>query len=348
MIHSCAHVCRWSTAALAMILLLTMSARADSEVAPDRAMAIVTTTAMVGDIVRNVAGERAEVRVLMGANVDPHLYRPTRSDVNQLLQADVIFYNGLNLEGKMSDTFVQIARSGRPVYAVTELIDESYLLTPEAFEGHFDPHVWMDPRGWMKATEAVAQVLAEIDAAAADSYRANARRYLAELEALDAYAREAIETIPSAQRVLVTAHDAFNYFARAYGLTVEAIQGISTDSQAGLHRIETLVNLLVERRIGAVFTETSVSDQQIRALIEGAQARGHAVRIGGELFSDAMGQPGTYRGTYIGMIDHNVTTIVRALGGTAPEGGFRAARTSPGASDEVEKSDTTPASREAP
>lgn len=283
---------------------------------------VVATTAMVGDIVHSVAAKRADVRVLMGAGVDPHLYRPTRDDVQSLLNADIIFYNGLNLEGKMADTFIRVARSGKRVFAVTELLPDNFLLAPEEFEGHDDPHVWMDPNGWRQATKVVIDALREVDPDGADTFRTNGERYLAELKQLDDWSRERLETIPSSRRVLVTAHDAFNYFARAYGFEVLGIQGISTDSEAGLQRIESLVNTLVTRRIPAVFTESSVSDRHIRALIDGAKARGHEVRIGGELFSDAMGAGGTYEGTYIGMIDHNITTIVRALGGQVPEGGM--------------------------
>jgi manganese/zinc/iron transport system substrate-binding protein len=285
-------------------------------------LTIVTTTAMVGDIVANVAGDRAAVNTLMGPTIDPHLYRPTQDAVRALLAADAIFYNGLNLEGKMSDTFVQVARSGKPVFAVTEKIDESFLLSPEEFAGHFDPHVWMDPKGWIEATRVVMSAMRDIDSGHAESHQKRGEAFIARLAALDAYARAAIATIPPARRILITAHDAFNYFGRAYGLEVRGIQGISTDSEAGLREIEALVDLLVARGIPAVFTETSVSDKNIQALIEGAGQRGQRVAIGGRLFSDAMGAPGTYEGTYLGMIDHNVTMIVRALGGEAPPRGM--------------------------
>ena len=284
---------------------------------------VITTTAMIADIVNNVAGDRAEVKSLMGAGVDPHLYRPTRSDIAAMLDADVVFYNGLNLEGKMSDAFVKVAGSGRPVYAITELLDDAYLLEPEDFQGHFDPHVWMDPNGWAKAAEVVIIKLAEFDSAYADRYRSNGEAYLKQLRELDQYARERLATIPQERRVLVTAHDAFNYFARAYNLEVRGIQGISTDSQIGVRQIEELAELLASRKIGAVFTETSVSDKNILALIDGAGRRGHQVALGKPLFSDAMGPLGTYEGTYIGMIDHNITSIVRALGGEAPERGLK-------------------------
>ena len=277
---------------------------------------------MIADIVKNVAGDRAQVSSLMNAGVDPHLYRATRGDIASMLAAEVVFYNGLNLEGRMSDAFVKVASAGKPVYAITELLDESYLMEPEGFEGHYDPHVWMDPNGWIKATEVVMEKLAAFDPPHAERYRANGARYQDELRDLDAYARQALATVPDERRVLVTAHDAFNYFARAYHVQVQGIQGISTDSQAGMRQIESLIELIVSRKIPAVFTESSVPPKNVEALVEGAKARGHGVRIGGELFSDAMGAQNTYEGSYVGMIDHNITTIVRALGGEAPARGL--------------------------
>lgn len=287
---------------------------------------IVATTAMIGDIARNVVGDRATVHVLMGPGTDPHLYRPTRSDITKLMNADVVFYNGLNLEGRMTDTLAQVAASDIAVHSVTGLIAETYLLESEEEEYGLDPHVWMDPRGWIQATAAVAHALSIYDVEYADTYTVNSQDYLKELRSLDTYVRQITETIPRDKRVLITAHDAFGYFARAYDLEVQAIQGISTESEAGLRRIEQLVNLIVSREIPTVFTETTVPDRNVRALIEGAAARDHAVTIGGELFSDAMGEDGTWEGTYLGMIDHNATTIARALGGSPPEGGFRAWR----------------------
>jgi len=284
---------------------------------------VVATVGMVGDMVRRVAGGHAEVEVLIGEGVDPHLYKPTSVDVKALQRAEVVFYNGLMLEGKMSDVLVRVARSGKPVFAVTEAIleQEDYVITTG--EQHYDPHVWMDVRGWMRAVEVVAEALAGYDPGHAEDYRANAAGYLERLGRLDAYVREVLASIPPKRRVLVTAHDAFSYMARSHGLEVRGIQGISTESEAGVKDIEDLVDYLVAREIPAVFVETSVSDKNVRALVEGTRARGHEVRVGGELFSDAMGAEGTYEGTYIGMIDHNVTTIVRALGGSAPAGGFQ-------------------------
>jgi manganese/zinc/iron transport system substrate-binding protein len=251
--------------------------------------------------------------------VDPHLYKPAATDVRLLKAADLIFYNGLMLEGKMSDVLSKIGESGRPVHAVADHLGP-YVMDSE--DGHHDPHVWMDVAGWTRAAESITAKLKAVDAEHAAEYDQRAAAYFEELKKLDAYAREALASIPAPQRVLVTAHDAFSYMARAYGLEVRGIQGISTESEAGLKDIEDLVRFLVDRKIPAVFVETSVSEKNVQALIEGARAAGHKVRIGGSLFSDAMGAAGSYEGTYLGMIDHNVTTIARALGGTAPEKGL--------------------------
>jgi manganese/zinc/iron transport system substrate-binding protein len=242
--------------------------------------------------------------------------------VARLDGADMVFYSGLLLEGKMTDALIKVARTGKPVFAVTELLDEETLLHSELFAGHPDPHVWMDVGAWMKAVEAVMVAMTQVDAEGAAVYRANADRYLLALRALDDYARRSIATIPRDRRILITAHDAFNYFGRAYDIEVMGIQGISTESEAGLEDINHLVDLIVQRGVKAVFVETSVADKNVRALVEGAGSRGAALTIGGSLFSDAMGGPGTYEGSYVGMIDHNVTVITTALGGEAPPRGL--------------------------
>jgi manganese/zinc/iron transport system substrate-binding protein len=283
---------------------------------------IVATTGMVADVVRAVAGDRADVKGLIGAGVDPHLYKPTRNDIAALLAADAIFYSGLHLEGKMSTALHKIASSGRPVFAVTERIPPAFLLYPDGPGGHPDPHVWMDVAAWAQTVDVVAAALAGLDPAHADEYRARAVAYSATLTALDDYVRTVCASIPRAQRLLVTAHDAFNYFGRAYDVQVLGVQGLSTESEAGLDDINQLVRLLVQQRVGAVFVETSVADRNVRALVEGAAAHGHTVRIGASLFSDAMGSAGTYEGTYMGMIDHNATAVARALGGDAPARGL--------------------------
>ena len=237
------------------------------------------------------------------------------------MEADVVFYSGLLLEGKMTDTLIRVARSGRPVHAVTEMVDESLLLAPEEFAGHFDPHLWMDAAGWMQAVDAVTGALTEFDPAGRDGYRERAADYRATLTELHDYARRVIGSIPERQRILVTAHDAFNYFGRAYGLEVEGIQGMSTESEAGLDRINRLVDLLVTRQIGAVFVETTIADRNVRALIEGAAARGHKVAVGGELFSRRHGAARHLRGHLRGHAGSQ-----RHHGGARPRRGCPGAR----------------------
>ncbi|MCB0325348.1 MAG: zinc ABC transporter substrate-binding protein [Bdellovibrionales bacterium] len=305
----------------ALLLGFNVGCRSQPAAQRDR-LQVVVTTGMIADVVQAVSGDRADVRGLMGPGIDPHLYKPTRTDIAFLSQADVVFYNGLLLEGKMTDALIRTANAGKKVVAVTEKIPEEFLLEPDAFAGHHDPHVWMDPTAWIKAVTVIEQTLREVDPGNSTTYEANATELRDNLERLDRYAQQVLESVPSDRRVLVTAHDAFNYFGRRYGYEVMGIQGISTESEAGVLDISRLVELLVSRRIPAVFVESTVSDRNIRALIDGARARGQEVAIGAELYSDAMGAPGTYEGTYIGMIDHNVTAIARALGGTAPERGF--------------------------
>ena len=284
---------------------------------------VVTTTAMIADAVRSIAGDRVDVRSLMQEGVDPHVYRPSRDDVDRLLRADLVLYNGFLLEGKMVETFGQIRRAGGRIRAVAEAVPESMRREDPDAPGVSDPHVWMDPNLWSIVAEAVAEELRLLLPEAGDAIDAGLHEYRDEIAALDVYARDMIGRIPESQRVLVTAHDAFGYFADAYGLEEFGIQGLSTESEAALRDIERLVEMIVTRRIPAVFTETSVQDRNIEALIRGARARGHTVALGGALYSDAMGPAGTYEGTWIGMLDHNITMIARALGAEVPPRGMQ-------------------------
>lgn len=279
---------------------------------PDRPINAVATTGMIGDVIARVGGASAKVTTLMGPGVDPHLYKASEGDIQRLANADIIFYNGLNLEGKMADIFVKMARN-RPTVAVTDGIDQTTLREPPEFQGHFDPHVWFDVALWTHTVARVAEALAELDPPRAAAYRANAEQYTKELRDLDTWCREQIASVPKEQRVLITAHDAFGYFGRAYQIDVVGLQGVSTVSEFGLKDVQRIVGLLVERKVKAVFVESSIPRRSIEAVVEGARARGHEVQIGGTLFSDAMGTPGTPEGTYIGMVQANVKTIVNAL-----------------------------------
>ncbi len=283
-------------------------------------LSVVATTGMIADVAENVGGDLVEVRALMGAGVDPHAYRQTRTDIVAMANADLVLWNGLYLEAQMEEFLLDLG-AAQPVVAVAEAVPENLLIGHEAYDGRFDPHLWMNPNLWSRVVVNIRDAMAEVHPEGAETFTANTEAYLAEVNDLARYAAEVLSTVPVESRVLLSAHDAFNYFGNAYGFDVVGIQGSSTESEAGLQRIAELVDLLVEGDVRAVFVETSVSDRNIRALIEGAAAEGHEVVIGGELFSDAMGEPGTYEGTYLGMIDHNATTIARALGGEAPETG---------------------------
>ncbi|HVJ86686.1 MAG TPA: zinc ABC transporter substrate-binding protein [Caulifigura sp.] len=283
---------------------------------------IVATTGMVADLVKHIVGQHGSVQTLMSAGVDPHLYKPTTSDVADIQQADLVFYNGLGLEGPMEPVFKRDAEKGRKVIPVAGKLSEAAVHHSERFSGHADPHVWMDVSLWIQCLDPIVEALSAAAPAKADEFRANADAYREELKKLDDFARSAIRTIPPPQRTLVTAHDAFSYFAKAYGIEVKAVQGITTESEPGVDDVNTLVKFLVEKKIPALFVESSVSDRNLMAVLEGVAKHGGNVSVGGRLFSDAMGAEGTYEGTYVGMIDHNVTVIVRALGGEAPQRGL--------------------------
>ena len=293
---------------------------------PGQKPRIVATVGMLADVVRVIAGDRAEVVGLMGPGIDPHLHKPTRRDVRALASADLVFYVGLTLEGRMADALERLRISGRNDVAVGEAIPADLLRRPDESGGHegshYDPHVWMDVQLWSRCVDQVTESLCEFDPDGVATYRRNAAACRQELSRLDDYVRRSIATIPPRQRQLVTAHDAFGYFSRAYDIPVRSVQGITTESEAGLADITGLVDFLTENDVPAIFIETSLSPRNLQAVLAGVKARGGDIAIGGELFSDATGPAGTYEGTYVGMIDHNATVITRALGGTAPARGM--------------------------
>lgn len=276
---------------------------------------VVATTTVVADLVRQVGGERVSVESLMADGVDPHSYRATPRDADRLLRADVIVASGLHLEGKLAQLLERLSRR-RNVVAVAEAVPEAKLLP--IGNGLFDPHVWFDAALWSHCPAAVAEALAKLDAAGAAGYQQRAEAYAARLQRLDAEVRDRLAGIPAARRVLITAHDAFRYFGRAYGLEVVGVQGTSTESEAGLADMNRLVELVVSRGIPAVFVETSVADRNVTALREGAAARGQQLSLGGRLYSDALGPAGSDGDTLERALLANVETIVAALGGAAP------------------------------
>lgn len=303
---------RTAVMALLLILLVSVPLHAQAECV-EPAINVLATVGMIADVAQNIGGDCVHVRALMGPGVDPHLYAATERDVEYLFDADIIFYGGLHLEARMIDVFEQVHTGlNKPVVAVSEHIPEDRRLL-EVGTQVSDPHVWMDVSLWMYAAEAIRDALTEHYPEHAAYFTANADAYLAQMRDLDLYIRDQIARIPDEQRVLVTAHDAFQYYSRAYGIEVFAPQGISTQAEAGVQNIRETVQLLVDRQIPAIFVETSVSPRVIEAIIAGAQAQGHNVVIGGSLFSDAMGDAGTPEGTYLGMIRANTDTIVSSL-----------------------------------
>ncbi|WP_417850483.1 metal ABC transporter solute-binding protein, Zn/Mn family [Thalassoglobus sp.] len=295
---------------------------AGSPTTAENRISVVVTTGMVSDLVRHVAGDYADVVGLMGEGVDPHLFRPTSSDIGTLMKADLIIYSGLMLEGPMQPQFELARRKGRTVSAVADGLPKSQVRYPAGLEDHPDPHIWGDVETWAMSLDHVVRVLSEFDPKHADEYAANANAYRAKLMEVHEYAKSAIATIPVEQRYLVTAHDAFGYFSTAYEIPVKSVQGISTESEPGVQDINELVDFLVRNKVPAIFVESTVNAANIQAVVEGAKQQNWNVKIGGTLYSDSLGAPGTYEGTYIGMMDSNVTTIVKALGGKVPEKGL--------------------------
>ena len=290
------------------------TAAGDPRPARDKPL-VVATTPMVGDLVREIGGDRIDLVVLIAPGTDPHLWTPTRSEVMKVLEADAVFMNGLMLEGRAGEAFARVELSGRPVVRVAEKLPKSDLLTDQQNSSHFDPHVWMDPVLWAKTAPAVRDALAKIDPDGKESYDRNLTAFETAAAALDRDCSLAINTIPVAQRTLVTAHDAFGYFGRRYGLAVRGIQGLSTESEPSLGDIEELVGKIAEERIPAIFIETTVSDRTVRAVVDGCAAKGHELKIGEALYSDSLGRAGSAEGTWAGMMRHNAKSIANALGG---------------------------------
>lgn len=279
----------------------------------DRTINVVTTVGMVGDLVKNIGGERVNVMSLFAAGVDPHLYKPTASDVTKLENADVVFYGGLELEGRMTDIFVKLARDQKPTFPVSEDINPELLREPPEFHGKYDPHIWFDVELWQEAANKVEKELSRLDPNSKELYRANLLAYVAELGSLHRYVQDRVGEIPADLRVLVTAHDAFGYFGKKYGVTVRGLQGVSTQAEASARDVDALAQYIADKKIKAIFVENTIPPERIEAVIEAVRSKGFASAIGGQLFGDSMGAFGTFEGTYIGMIRHNVDTIAEAL-----------------------------------
>jgi len=305
--------------ALAILLLLPVGCAPSPDSATPKVVSsenpfqVVATTSMIADLVKVIGGAYVDVDGLMGPGVDPHLYKASEGDVSAMTDADLVFYNGLHLEGKMVEIFEQMSHLGRKVFAVTSGLAEDELRSSELFVGNHDPHIWFDVSLWMKAAEVVFSVLAENDALHAADYEARKDAYLAELVELDAWVRSEVLRIPLNYRVLVTSHDAFGYFGRAYEMDVKGLQGLSTATEAGTADVQALAQFVADNRIPSMFVESSISPRGIEAVREAVRSRGFEVRIGGTLYGDALGSPGTIAETYVGMVRENVNTIVTEL-----------------------------------
>ena len=269
---------------------------------------------MIAEAAERIAGDRAVVTGLMGPGVDPHLYKASEGDVSRMASADLVLYNGLHLEGKMVDLFEQMARRGTRSVAITDAIDPTELLHSELFVGSHDPHVWFDATLWRRAVARLAETLIEADPAGAEAIGQRRDAYLAEIDSADAYVRTKVEGLRADRRVLVTSHDAFGYFGRAYGFEVRGLQGLSTAAEAGTADVQQLAAFVAQRRIPALFLETSVSSRGMEAVLAAVRAQGHEVDLGGTLYGDALGSPGTAAATYAGMMRSNIDTITEALG----------------------------------
>jgi manganese/zinc/iron transport system substrate-binding protein len=298
------------TSLLAIALAFAACNRVDSD--PDRRPFAVATTGMIAEMVARIGGEDIRVEALMPTGIDPHLFKPSQGDVQRLGRADVIFYNGLHLEGKMTDVLGRMARY-RPVVAVAEQVPPDELLAVEGFEDQYDPHLWFDVRLWTKVLDPIQEALSKLLPERADAIEERTNALRAELLELDAWAEAALKPLPAERRILITAHDAFGYFGRRYGFEVLGLQGISTVSEAGLQDVERLVQRIVADRVPAIFVEASIPPRSIQAVQAACAALDHEVAIGGELFSDSMGPPGTEEGTYTGMVQHNIRTLFDAL-----------------------------------
>ena len=285
-----------------------------TEESGDKKTNIVTTTGMIADAIENIAGDKATVTALMGPGVDPHLYKASQGDLTKLRGADIIFYNGLHLEGKMQEIFDQLSKE-KPVFAISASIDEKKLRNVAQVSGisTHDPHIWFDVMMWSECVEEIGKKLSETDPDNAAFYKENTRIYLEKLKKLDEDVRHKIASIPPENRILITSHDAFGYYGRAYGIEVKGLQGISTAAEFGLKDITDMVNMIIELKVKAVFVESSVSEKSINAVREGCKQKGHELKSGGTLFSDAMGAKNTPEGNYIGMVQHNTTIIYEAL-----------------------------------
>ncbi len=298
---------------ITLVILLLIIGCGKKEKKENGKLNVVTTTTMITDLVKNIGSDKIVVNGLMGSGVDPHLYKASEGDVSKLFNADVVIYNGLHLEGKLEEVFEKMKHQNKKTIVVSDVIDKSNLISSELFASNYDPHIWFDINNWMKITNYVAEKLSEIDVKNADFYKEKAKVYLDELTTLNNEIAIKINNLPEEKRILVTAHDAFNYFGRQHTFNVVGLQGLSTATEAGVQDVQKLAKFIIENKVKAIFVETSVPKRTIEALQAAVKSKGQEVIIGGTLYSDALGNAGTDEGTYVGMYKANVHTIVDAL-----------------------------------
>jgi manganese/zinc/iron transport system substrate-binding protein len=308
---------RHGAAVIALAATMSLSCGGGSSPESGR-LRVVATTTIVGDLVRVIGGADVELETLMGSGVDPHLYKPSAGDVRRMSSAQAVFFNGLHLEGKMSEVLSEMGARDVTTVAVAECVPEEDLISSPGFSGVHDPHIWFDVGLWMRAGDCVRDALMELDPENSEGFQARAIAFRTELESLDEWVSDRVSSLPEERRVLVTAHDAFSYFGRAYGFEVRGLMGISTASEAGTADVQQLAEFIAERRIPALFVESSVPPRYAEALQQAVVARGFDVAIGGSLYSDALGDPGGPAATYVGTVRSNVETIVAALAAEGP------------------------------
>ncbi len=294
-----------------VLLLVLLAFNCKSEKKSNDKLNVITTTSMITDLVKNIGGDHINLQGLMGSGVDPHLYKASEGDVTKLASADIIFYNGLHLEGKLVEVFEKMKT--KKTVAISDALDKSTLIGSEYFASNYDPHIWFNVDYWIQATQFVANTLSEAIPEQKEAFRLNATKYIEQLKDLKAELTATINTLPEEKRILVTAHDAFNYFGKAFKFKVVGLQGISTATEAGVQDVQKLSAFIIENNVKAIFVESSVPKRTIEALQAAVNSKNHHVEIGGELFSDALGTSGTKEGTYIGMFEYNVNTVVNAL-----------------------------------
>jgi len=296
---------------LVILILVLFSCKNESKT--NEKLNVVTTTTMITDLVKNIGGDHINIQGLMGSGVDPHLYKASEGDVTKLVNADIIFYNGLHLEGKLVEVFEKMGDQAKTPIALAAELDKTNLIGSEYFASSYDPHVWFDIDYFKTFAKKVTEVLSKKDPENSKSYLENEKHYLSQLDKLKSDVQDVVNILPSEKRILVTAHDAFNYFGKAYGFKVVGLQGLSTATEAGVQDVQKLAAFIIEYGVKAIFVESSVPKRTIEALQEAVKSKGHNVEIGGTLYSDALGNAGTPEGTYTGMYRYNIKTIVSAL-----------------------------------